>query len=82
MQPFDQALFDHFERLVIYHEDALRNAGMVNDLRLQIKLYGKESKDRHPSSHQVSRSRRSAGSPRKPFVTRILAAAGISFQKC
>ena len=50
MQTFDQALFDHFENGRITYEDALRNADSINDLRLQIKLYGKESKDRDLSS--------------------------------
>jgi twitching motility protein PilU len=46
MQTFDQALFDLYEAGRISYEDALRNADSINDLRLQIKLYGKESKDR------------------------------------
>ncbi|MDQ5917750.1 MAG: twitching motility protein PilU, partial [Pseudomonadota bacterium] len=46
MQTFDQALFDLFESNIVTYEDALRNADSVNDLRLQIKLHGKESKDR------------------------------------
>ncbi|MBK9447506.1 MAG: PilT/PilU family type 4a pilus ATPase [Betaproteobacteria bacterium] len=46
MQTFDQALFELYEAGKITYEDALRNADSVNDLRLQIKLYGKESKDR------------------------------------
>ncbi len=50
MQTFDQALFDHFEAGRISYEDALRNADSLNDLRLQIKLYGKESKDRDLAS--------------------------------
>ena len=50
MQPFDQALFDHYEAGRISYEDALRNADSINDLRLQIKLYGKESKDRDLNS--------------------------------
>lgn len=50
MQTFDQALFDHYEGGRITYEDALRNADSVNDLRLQIKLHGKESKDRDLSS--------------------------------
>jgi len=50
MQTFDQALFDHFEAGRITYEDALRNADSVNDLRLQIKLHGKESKDRDLNS--------------------------------
>ena len=50
MQTFDHALFDHFEAGSITYEDALRNADSINDLRLQIKLYGKESKDRDLNS--------------------------------
>jgi twitching motility protein PilU len=46
MQTFDQSLFDLYEAGRITYEDALRNADSVNDLRLQIKLHGKESKDR------------------------------------
>jgi twitching motility protein PilU len=46
MQTFDQALFDLYEADRISYEDALRNADSVNDLRLSIKLRGKESKDR------------------------------------
>ncbi len=46
MQTFDQALFDLYEAGKISYEDALRNADSVNDLRLSIKLHGKESKDR------------------------------------
>jgi len=46
MQTFDQALFDLYEEGRISYEDALRNADSVNDLRLNIKLHGKESKDK------------------------------------
>ena len=46
MQTFDQALFDLYEAGKITYEDALRNADSLNDLRLQIKLHGKESQDR------------------------------------
>ena len=46
MQTFDQPLFDLYEAGKITYEDALRNADSLNDLRLQIKLHGKESKDR------------------------------------
>ena len=46
MQTFDQSLFDLHEAGKIGYEDALRNADSVNDLRLTIKLQGKESKDR------------------------------------
>ena len=50
MQTFDQALFDLYEAGKITYEDALRNADSLNDLRLQIKLHGKESKDRDLST--------------------------------
>ena len=46
MQTFDQALFDLHEAGKISYEDALRNADSVNDLRLNIKLHGKESQNR------------------------------------
>ena len=46
MQTFDQALFDLYESGKISYEDALRNADSVNDLRLNIKLHGKESQNR------------------------------------
>ncbi len=50
MQTFDQALFDLYEGGRISYEDALRNADSVNDLRLQIKLHGKDAKDRDLNS--------------------------------
>jgi twitching motility protein PilU len=46
MQTFDQSLFDLYESDLITYEDALRNADSINDLRLHIKLEGKEAKDR------------------------------------
>jgi twitching motility protein PilU len=46
MQTFDQALFNLFEAGDISYEDALRNADSMNDLRLRIKLHGKDSKDK------------------------------------
>ncbi|WP_426111945.1 PilT/PilU family type 4a pilus ATPase [Massilia sp. PWRC2] len=46
MQTFDQALFDLHEADKISYEDALRNADSVNDLRLAIKLHGKDAKNR------------------------------------
>jgi len=46
MQTFDQSLFDLHEADKISYEDALRNADSVNDLRLAIKLQGKDTKDR------------------------------------
>ncbi|GGI21231.1 MAG: PilT/PilU family type 4a pilus ATPase [Oxalicibacterium faecigallinarum] len=46
MQTFDQALFDLYEGGKISYEDALRNADSVNDLRLSIKLHGKEAQQR------------------------------------
>ncbi len=50
MQTFDQSLFELYEAGKISYEDALRNADSLNDLRLQIKLNGKESKDRDLSA--------------------------------
>ena len=50
MQTFDQALFDLHESGDISYEEALRNADSVNDIRLKIKLEGKESKDRDLSA--------------------------------
>ena len=50
MQTFDQALFDLFEADVISYEDALRNADSVNDLRLAIKLKGKDARNRDLSA--------------------------------
>ena len=46
MQTFDQALFDLYESDNISYEDALRNADSLNDLRLKIKLEGKNSKEK------------------------------------
>ena len=46
MQTFDQALFDLYENDMISYEDALRNADSVNDLRLSIKLNGKDARNR------------------------------------
>jgi twitching motility protein PilU len=46
MQTFDQALFDLYEAGEISYEDALRNADSVNELRLNIKLNSRESKDK------------------------------------
>ncbi|SFK94902.1 twitching motility protein PilU [Nitrosomonas aestuarii] len=43
MQTFDMALFDLYEADLISYEDALRNADSMNELRLQIKLQGKEA---------------------------------------
>ncbi len=46
MQTFDQALFDLYELNRISYEDALRFADSTNEVRLQIKLHGKEAKDK------------------------------------
>ncbi len=46
MQTFDQALFFLYEEGYITYEDALRNADSINDLRLRIKLQGKEAKNK------------------------------------
>ncbi len=46
MQTFDQALFDLYEAGLISYEDAMRNADSMNELRLQIKLHGKDAQDK------------------------------------
>ncbi len=46
MKTFDQALFDLYEDDKITLEDALRSADSMNELRLKIKLEGKDSKGR------------------------------------
>ena len=43
MKTFDMALFDLFEEGRISYDDALRFADSMNEVRLQIKLHGKES---------------------------------------
>ncbi|SES76131.1 twitching motility protein PilU [Nitrosomonas marina] len=45
MQTFDMALFELFENGLISYEDALRNADSMNELRLQIKLKGKDARN-------------------------------------
>ncbi|WP_047541640.1 PilT/PilU family type 4a pilus ATPase [Methylotenera versatilis] len=50
MQTFDQALFDLHESGAISYEDALRNADSVNDLRLKVKLHGKDAHDKDLSA--------------------------------
>lgn len=45
MQTFDQALFDLYEADKISYEEALKNADSLNDLRLNIKLNSRHSKD-------------------------------------
>jgi twitching motility protein PilU len=50
MQTFDMHLFDLYEEGKISYEDALRNADSVNDVRLNIKLNSKESKNRDVAS--------------------------------
>jgi twitching motility protein PilU len=51
MQTFDQALFDMVEADLISLEDALRNADSVNDLRIAIRLHGKDGKGRDLSAN-------------------------------
>lgn len=46
MQTFDQALFDLYEEGRISYEDALRFADSMNEVRLMIKLHGKDAKDK------------------------------------
>ena len=46
MQTFDMALFDLYESGQITYEDALRSADSMNELRLKIKLEGKDADER------------------------------------
>ena len=50
MQTFDQHLFELYEGGHISYEDALRNADSVNELRLMIKLQGKEANEKDLST--------------------------------
>ncbi|MGH1427485.1 MAG: PilT/PilU family type 4a pilus ATPase [Arenicella sp.] len=43
MQTFDQALFEIFEDGLVTYEDAMKNANSQNNLRLKIKLEGKNA---------------------------------------
>jgi len=43
MQTFDQSLFSLFESGLISYDETLRNADSINDLRLRIKLEGKDA---------------------------------------
>jgi len=43
MQTFDQAIFNLYEQDFITYEDAIRNAESKNDVRLRIKLEGKDA---------------------------------------
>ena len=45
MQTFDQALFDLYEADKISYEETLKNADSLNDVRLNIKLNSKHTKD-------------------------------------
>ncbi len=45
MKTFDQALYDLHQEDRVSLEDALRNADSMNELRLRIKLEGKDAKD-------------------------------------
>ncbi|MGB5734879.1 MAG: PilT/PilU family type 4a pilus ATPase [Thiohalocapsa sp.] len=46
MQTFDMALFDLYESGTITYEDAMRAADSMNELRLRIKLEGKDANER------------------------------------
>ncbi len=50
MMTFDKSLFNLHEEDLISYEDALRNADSVNELRLAIKLRGKEASHRDLSA--------------------------------
>ncbi|MBF0620551.1 MAG: PilT/PilU family type 4a pilus ATPase [Magnetococcales bacterium] len=49
MITFDQALFELLEADLITMEDALRNADSANELRLKVKLEGKEAREKGPT---------------------------------
>lgn len=48
MQTFDQALFELYEGDMITYDDAMRYADSMNELRLRIKLEGKNAKEGDP----------------------------------
>jgi twitching motility protein PilU len=48
MQTFDQHLFDLYNQDRISLDEALKNADSVNELRLKVKLEGKDAKGRDP----------------------------------
>jgi len=54
MQTFDMALFDLYEAGSITYEDALRSADSMNELRLRIKLEGKDSSKRDFTDDKLS----------------------------
>ena len=61
MQTFDQALFDLYEAGRISYEDALRFADSTNEVRLNIKLHGKEVEGQGPDQgHRAPGHRLSA----------------------
>lgn len=43
MQTFDQSLFDLYQADLVSYDDAIRNADSQNDLRLRVKLEGKDA---------------------------------------
>jgi twitching motility protein PilU len=45
MQTFDMALYDLYEAGLVTYEEALRNADSMNELRLRIKLEGKDARE-------------------------------------
>ncbi len=49
MQTFDQSLFELYEAGQISYEDALRNADSANEVRLKIKLHGKDASEANKS---------------------------------
>ena len=46
MQTFDQSLYKLYEADLISYDETLRNADSINDLRLRIKLEGKDAQNR------------------------------------
>ncbi len=78
MQTFDQALYQLFEAGLITHEDALRNADSVSELKLTIKLNSKRAKQEdsrpkielslHPTTPEEALPE---GVPYPPAVARV-----------
>ena len=52
MQTFDMHLFELYEGGLVTYEDAMRNADSMNELRLRIKLHGKDATQRDPLTYR------------------------------
>jgi twitching motility protein PilU len=81
MQTFDQHLFRLLEDGLITYEDALRNADSMNDLRLRIKLEGKDAKKASLLDHvdhlSVEAKPEEAGVIRRSGIVSQLSETGV-----